>query len=92
MKCDVFVGDYDANCLFGYYRKLAFNDLLEEYKAVMECQKILLGGSSNLANTFLSEFADSVVLIMRQAMADRYIDMVKSFQSASRVCLVDCVG
>lgn len=92
MNCDVFVNSYDSDSMLGYYLKVSSGELVAQYQAVKACQDILISGSSELGNSYMAEFTDSVVDIMREAMVERYIDMMVVEKSDCKVVrLADCV-
>jgi len=82
---NIFVNNYDSESICAHYMDMASDTLISEYEALNACLVILTGGGSDLANSYVSEYADSVVCIMREVMADRYIEMIKAESSVCKV-------
>ena len=90
---DVYVSNYDPDSMYRCYLGMDSRNLLEEYQAVRGCLDILNSGSTDLCNSYMAEFADSLACIMRDVIVERYVEMMKVEQSNCKVVrLVDCVG
>ena len=70
-ESDFVFPSYDADHVYGVYMKMPFDELLNEYWGVYSTSFYLIENFGLTPDSFIGEYADYLLLIMRQVISER---------------------
>lgn len=70
-EADFFFPSYDGDFVYSIYMKMPFDELLNEYWGVYSTSYYLVENFGLTPDSFIGEYADYLLMIMRQVISER---------------------
>ena len=69
--------EYDSEAIYKCYMSQSMDELIEEYDAIVKCSDIVFDSDSKVYNSYLAEFLDYHIDVIRCVFTERFVAWYK---------------